>query len=278
MARGLRHAHDRSDVAAGGELTAARALGTYQIAAALGVVAWWAYWFASGKYASTEPIADRMYENAFPVADLTFAALLVVAGLAWHGRIASRHAVVGLVAGGMGLGLAVIDTFHNLLVGAFVHASAATLAQKLVFAVVNASVGAWSVAYTWRERAAVGLEPDRDLPANAVVPIALVTLVALADAVAVWVVGRDVDPNALPFLKSMVAPCALAAAFLAIGALRPPRAPWVLAGAGVMVHRWLLVATSDADRMLWLAAITALAISAWTAELARRGTGTLARS
>lgn len=255
-----------------------RALGTYQIGAAVGIAGWWFYWYASGKYASTRPLADRMYEDSFPIADLTFATLLVLSGLALHGAIARKYAAAGLVAGGMGIGLAAIDTFHNVLVGAFDHPSAGTLVQKLVFAVVNGSVGVLSVRYTWRNRAGIGLDPAADLSSNTTLRIAMVTLVALADAVAIWVIGRDVDPNALPFLKSMLAPCVLAASFAAIGALRPPRAPWVLACAGVMVHRWLLVATSDGNRMLWLAALTALAISVWTAELARGGTRSLAGS
>ncbi len=254
------------------------ALGTYQIGAALGVAGWWVYWFVAKKNVTTTPIADRMYENAFPVGDFVFAVGLVVAGLAWHGVVANRHAAAGLVVGGMGMGLAALDTFHNVLVGAFDHASAGTLAQKLVFAVVNASVGALSVACTWRHRATIGLDANADVSSNTVLRIAMVGLVALVDAVAIWVVGRDVNPDVIPFLKSMLAPCLLAATFAAIGAIRPPRAPWVLASAGVMVHRWLLVATSDANRMLWLAAITALVVSAWTAEVARRGTRSLAGS
>lgn len=119
-----------------------RGLVVLQAAAAVGIVAWWIYWFASGAdHAGTR--CGLAYERRFPVPDLILAGFLGTTAWAFATDRPSRS-WLGLVAAGMAFSLATLDTSHNLLTGGF-DGSMATALRKAVFAVVNAAVGIWTL-------------------------------------------------------------------------------------------------------------------------------------
>ena len=110
-----------------------RALAAYQTVAAVGIGAWWIYWFASGSNTHGTACALR-YENGFPVADLTLAGVLAGSALDLaRGR--QRAWILGPLAAGMAFSLATLDTSHNLVTGGFAHSAL----RKVVFAAVNGS-------------------------------------------------------------------------------------------------------------------------------------------
>lgn len=119
-----------------------RGLVVLQTVAAVGIVIWWVYWFASGSNTS-HPRCDLAYENSFPLADLVLAAVL---GVAAYGFAKGRPVAVqaGWLAAGMAFSLATLDTTHNLLTGGF-EGPPLKIAQKVLFAAVNGTVGVWTV-------------------------------------------------------------------------------------------------------------------------------------
>lgn len=124
-----------------------RALITFQVVAAIGICVWWVYWFVSGSNLHGSSCA-LAYENSFPLADLVLAGALGATAWALHRRHPTM-VVLGGLAAGMAFSLAALDTTHNLLTGGFAGPIGVTV-RKAVFAVVNGSVGVWTLVWLHR--------------------------------------------------------------------------------------------------------------------------------
>lgn len=124
-----------------------RALIALQSVAAVGICAWWVYWFASGSntHGSSCSLA---YENSFPLADLVLAGSLAATAWALHRRHPAVLVLGGLAAG-MAFSLATLDTTHNVLTGGFSGPLGTTLREAL-FAGVNGLVGVWTLVWMRR--------------------------------------------------------------------------------------------------------------------------------
>lgn len=212
------------------------ALVVYQTLAAVGVFAWWIYWFAAGKNHGAG--CPTEYENAFPVGDLVMAALWLVT--AWAGWLGGRGFSVAAVGGGMGLSLMGIDTTHNVLIGAFAEFNG-TVVQKLLFAVVNGSVGFLAVFVTTRHRRWYNAPTEPPSWTGSMLVAAVSTFLVFAGTL-----GATTE-NCLPvFARSFLAPGVVV---LAAGLLALVRQAWSrsvsLAVAGSVIHAtllWVLVA------------------------------------
>jgi hypothetical protein len=129
-----------------------RGLLALQAIAAVGIVVWWIYWFASGSNTHGD-VCALAYENSFPIADLVLAGMigLTAVGLARHDRLGW----LGPLAAGMALSLATLDTTHNLLTGGF-SGPLLTTVRKALFAVVNGAVGVWTLIWLSRNGSTLG--------------------------------------------------------------------------------------------------------------------------
>ncbi|MCA9566341.1 MAG: hypothetical protein KC656_00800 [Myxococcales bacterium] len=205
-----------------------RALAAYQTVAAVGIGAWWIYWFASGSNTHGTACALR-YENGFPVADLTLAGVLAGSALDLaRGR--QRAWILGPLAAGMAFSLATLDTSHNLVTGGFAHSAL----RKVVFAAVNGSVGALTLVWLHRNGTSLGDRPS--LPPWMGEPLARGTALFLPLAVLASIRGDGCGGAlAVPMLTVGLLIVGLGRAVIA------GRGPvWALVTAGAALHATLV--------------------------------------
>lgn len=202
----------------------------FQTVAAVGIVAWWVYWFASGANHHGSACA-LAYENSFPIADLVLAAALGRTAVALHRREDTAVWVAGGLAAGMAFSLATLDTTHNLLTGGFSGPVATTL-RKALFAVVNGSVGALTLVFL--NRGDAGVAPP--LPDGSRIPLAMAAGLVLPLALAYQVLG---DGCAGALALSFVGAGVLLET-LALGVLQRRGASWSLVLLGALLHTALV--------------------------------------
>lgn len=89
-----------------------------QLAAALGIVVFWIWWFRAKHDESSWPQGHRQHERAFVVPDLLLACLLVVSSLTSM-RDVAQGSRLALIAAGMMLFLAILDATYFVQQGMF---------------------------------------------------------------------------------------------------------------------------------------------------------------
>jgi hypothetical protein len=116
---------------------------------AIGVVLFWVNWFTSGSHLLAGDEYYRAYENTFPFPDGAMAILLAATALAL--LIRSRAALfTGMVACGMLLYLASLDTLYNLMHGGFADLGSAETWEKLFISGYCYLLGMAGAAALWR--------------------------------------------------------------------------------------------------------------------------------
>ena len=93
--------------------TADRVHAALMLVAALGMIAYWAAYFAAGAVRTSDDPSDVAFENAFPLADAYMTVCyLVAAAVLLRGRVGA--VAPGVAAGSAMVFLGLMDTLFNL--------------------------------------------------------------------------------------------------------------------------------------------------------------------
>lgn len=115
---------------------------------ALGIVAYWAAFFAGGINQAREDAVYLGFETAFPVADHVLALLLVFTAY-WHRRGDDRAALTGIAAGGMLVFLALLDITFNVVQGNYALGNVAMQLESIINLWCIA-LGPWLAVTLWQ--------------------------------------------------------------------------------------------------------------------------------
>jgi len=130
--------------------TADRVHAALMLAAALGTIAYWTAYFATGAVQTSDDPSYVAFENAFPLADAYMTACYVVAAaLLLRGRVGAI--APGIAAGSAMVFLGLMDTLFNLEHGKYAHMTREMAVETGINAVCLL-FGPFTMIRLWRAR------------------------------------------------------------------------------------------------------------------------------